>query len=74
VRELVHHAHLWLPPDDGVDIHLLHRDTPIFNLSPWKDFEILELRFSITTAIRLDVSDDDVEAARSQRVCPWSIS
>ena len=57
-----------LRADDGVDVHLLHRDAAVLDLAARDDLEVLELRLGVAAAVGLDEADDDVEAARAQRV------
>ncbi len=54
---------------DGVDVHLLQGDAAILDRAARDDFEILDLCLGVAAAVGLDITDDDVQAARTERMC-----
>ena len=68
VRQLVDHARLGLALDDRVDVHLFEHHAPVLDLASRNDLEIPDLCLRVAAAVGLHDADDDVEAARAERM------
>ena len=69
VRELVDQAQLRLARKDRVEIHFFQDHAPVFDLAARHDLQVAELRLGLRASVRLDESDDDVDAIAPKRVC-----
>ena len=66
--ELIHHAQLRIPGEDGVEIHFLERNASIVKSFSREDLEIGELGFCLGAAVRLDEPDDRIDPFTARRV------
>ena len=54
--------------DHRVDVHLLERHAAVLDLLARHDLEVADLRLGLGAPVRLDESDDDIDASTSQIV------
>ena len=62
VRKLVDDAELRLPRENGLDVHFFEDDAAVLDSAPRDDGQILQPRFGVGAAVRLDEAHDDVDA------------
>ena len=62
VRQFVDQGELWLPFEDGIQIHFAKADPPMVDLPPWYHFMTRDQRFGLAPAMRLDNANHDIDA------------
>ncbi len=62
VRQLVDDGELRFPREDGLEIHLFEDHAPVLDAAPRDDRQILQPRFGVGAAVRLDEADHDIDA------------
>src|SRR5262245_43868393 len=60
MRELVDQHDLWVASDDGVEIHLLERLSPVFEPPAGNDLEPFEQSLRFHAPVGFDNADDDI--------------
>ena len=68
VRELVDDGDLGMTLDDRVDVHLLERHAAVGDALARDDLDVARLRLRFFPAVRLDETDDGVDAAATEVV------
>src|SRR5207244_6764659 len=68
VGELVDHAHLRSPLQDGVDVHFFEHDAAILDLPPRDDLEVANLGFGFGAAVGFNEADHDIHTLPPERV------
>src|SRR2546423_6972704 len=69
MRQLVDDHDLGRACDDGVDIHLLERHSPICDLAARNELQIAYLRCCLGATVDFDESNDHIDPAPAKIVC-----